>query len=126
MKFYYNDKLVRTSKTHEYHYAILSANGDVWSCHGTLEAAQKEFRRPISECETSIADTKKIIAALEKGKTYVDLKVCKRWYRVNLKGKNSDGTSRSEISTWANDIPRLEKRIEFLNTRKIVELEVRA
>lgn len=126
MKFYYNDKLMRTSKTHEYKYAIITENGDLWSCHGTLEAAQKEFRRPISECETSIADTKKIIASLEKGKTYCDLKVCKRWYRVNLKGKNPDGSDRSQISTWAVDIPKLERRIEFLNTRKIVELEARA
>lgn len=126
MKFYYNDKLVRTSKTHEYHYAILSENGDVWSCHGTLEAAQKEFRRPISECETTIEDNKKIIAALKNGKTYVDLKVCRRWFRVNLKGKNIDGSSRSEISTWEKDIQEIKNRIEFLNTRKIVELEARA
>lgn len=126
MKFYYNDKLVRTSKTHDYKYAIISKKGDCLSCHGTLESAQKEFRRQISELETSIADDKKIITALEKGKTAVDLKICRRWCRISLKGKNFDGSDRADPATWQEEIERSLKRIEWLNTRKIVELEARA
>ena len=126
MKFYYNGKLVRTSKNHEYKYAIIGENGNLWSCHGTLEAAQKEFRRPISECESQIADYHKAIDALNKGKTYYDTKVCRRWYRVQLKGKDITGKDRSEVSTWEGWIESAQNRIHFLNGRKIVELEARA
>ena len=129
MEFYYEGKLVRTSKTHDYRFAIVnddfSDKKDVWSCHGTLEAAQKEFRRPIAECETAIAEDQKIIEALQKGYTYVDLKICGRWHRISLKGKDFDGSDRSSVSTWEKQIESHKRRIEYLNTRRIVTLEQR-
>ena len=127
MKFYYNGTLMRTSKTHEYHFAILGEDDKLWSCHSTLEAAQKEFRRPIAERESSIEDCRKAIEAIENGRLYFDTKVCRRWYRVSLKGKNLDGKLRSDANTWREDIEMYRSSIEKLTkTRRIVELEMRA
>lgn len=118
MKFYYNGKLMRTSKTHEYKYAIVSENDVLWSCHGTLEAAQKEFRRPIAQCETNIHDYMVAIKMLEMGRSYYEVKICKRWHRIPLKGKT--------VNYFESEIEYFKKRIEILKTRKIVELEARA
>lgn len=126
MKFYYNGKLMRTSKNHDYKYAIIWDDETLGSCHSSLEAAQKEFRRPISEAESAIADDLRAIKALQNGKTYYDTKVCRRWYRVNLKGKDALGRSMNEVSYWENCIERHKRHIEKLKTRKIVELEARA
>ena len=126
MKFYYNGKLMRTSKTHEYKFAIIWPDGTLSSCHGTREAAEKEYRRPISEAESSIATELKAIEAIKAGKTYLDTKVCGRWYRMSLKGKDWDGLNRADISTWEKWIECNKRNIEKLNTRLIVELEARA
>lgn len=126
MKFYYNGKLMRTSKTHEYKFAIIWPDGTLSSCHGTREAAEKEYRRPISENETAIVDDLKAIEALKAGRTYYDTKICRRWHRISLKGKFFDGTSRSDIGSWERSIECHKRQIERLNTRLIVELEARA
>ena len=118
MKFYYNNKLLRTSKTHEYKYAIVTVSDACCSCHGTLEAAEKEYRRPISECETNIHDYMVAIEMLKMGRSYYDVKICKRWHRIPLKGK--------DINYFESNIEYLRNRIETLKTRKIVELEARA
>ena len=71
MKFYYNGKLVRTSKNHEYKYGILSSEGgSVTSCHATYEAAYKELQRRPGEIRTNIEITKEALKELEKGKSY--------------------------------------------------------
>jgi hypothetical protein len=45
MKFFYNDKLVRTSKTMNYTHAVIrdKENGEIvtWGCSSTLAGAQK-------------------------------------------------------------------------------------
>ena len=126
MKFYYNGKLMRTSKTHEYKFAIIWPDGTLSSCHGTREAAEKEYRRLISENETAIADDLKAIEALKAGRTYYDTKICRRWHRISLKGKDWGGMNRAEVATWESYIESHKRQIEKLNTRQIVELEARA
>lgn len=59
MKFYYNGKKVRESKTHEYKYAIVLEQGDnvkVFACAGTRENALKRLQSEINyqkECAES-------------------------------------------------------------------------
>jgi PIN domain nuclease of toxin-antitoxin system len=118
MKFYYNGKLMRTSKNHDYKYAIVSANDGLWSCHSTLEAAEKEYRRPIAEAETNIHDDMVAIEMLNMGRNYYEIKICKRWHRISLKGKDK--------AYFENHIESNKARIENLKTRRIVELEARA
>ena len=128
MKFYYNGKLVRTSKTHEYHFGILEPKtGKIVSCHGTYEAAQKEHRRPISEAETSIKRCRAAINAIENGKTSFFWKWNNRYLeKVILKGADFAGNNRGEVSTWEGYIEGYNKFIASHRARQIVELEARA
>ena len=120
MKFYYNGKLVRTSKTRDYKYAIIWPDGECTSCHGTLESAKKEYRRYIAEAEGCIEEAKQIIQAIRKGRTYFDYKVCRRWSRMKLIGE------KASEEYWEEFIASKNKRIEELEARRIVELEDRA
>ncbi len=43
MKFYYNGKLVRTSKTHYYTHAVMTADNRLISCASSYELAQKSM-----------------------------------------------------------------------------------
>lgn len=125
MKFYYNGKLVRTSKTHEYRYAIVTEAGNLISCHGTREAAEKEFRKPIASCESTLEFYAEAIRAIEAGKKYIDRKVCGHWQRVHLTGKDFAGRDNSNVNTWKEYAENDRRRIENYKTRKIVELEQR-
>ena len=126
MKFYYNGKLMRTSKTREYHFAVLNTNGTCNSCHSTREAAEKEWRRPIAAHETAIEEDLQCIKALERGKDHIDLKCRCGWIRVQLKGKDLFGNDRGQVSTWREYIESHKRDIAKLRTREIVELEARA
>ena len=126
MKFYYNGKLVRTSKTHEYHFAIINPeSGNVWSCHGTRDAAVKEFRRPIAEAESGIETSKRAIKAIEAGRPYIIEKQGRYSYKIDLKGKDIFGLDRSLVNTWEEYIESDLKRIKELEKRQIVELEMK-
>lgn len=128
MKFYYNGKLVRTSKTHEYHFGILEPKtGKIVSCHGTYEAAQKEHRRPISEAETSIKRCRAAIAAIESGKKFFYWKWNNRYLeKVKLTETDFKGRNRAEVGTWEEYIDQYNQFIEAHRARQIVELEARA
>lgn len=45
MKFYYNGKLVRTSKTHEYKYALLNRADRTLACSATRKGAETAYNR---------------------------------------------------------------------------------
>lgn len=45
MKFYYNGKLVRTSKKHEYKYGLLLWNGEIRACSSNKESLYSEIAR---------------------------------------------------------------------------------
>lgn len=127
MKFYYNGKLVRTSKTHEYHFGVYNPDtGHMISCHGTREGAEKEYRRMISAQEGCIANYNRAIKALENGKTYYEAKEGNRWIYVSLKGKTWDGEEYGNPDTWRRWTESAMRRIEELSRRQIVELEARA
>lgn len=118
MKFYYNGKLVRTSKTHEYHFGILNADGTkVTSCHGTYEAAMKEMNRRPGEIRSRIAELETGIKAIQAGKSYYLTKICGRTYKVSI-GKDTEEDYRHYIDQNRDALNRLAKR-------KIVELEAR-
>ena len=46
MKFYYNGKLIRTSKTHVYNWAIIDpTDGGVYACRRDRSGAESEYNR---------------------------------------------------------------------------------
>ena len=118
MKFYYNGELVRTSKTHEYHYGILNIDGTrVSSCHGTLKDAEKEMAKAPASCRTAISEYKAAINAIENGKTKFPRKMCGRTYYDPIRYTKEE---------YEGLIERAEARIAELGKRKIVELEAKA
>lgn len=126
MKFYYNGKLMRTSKTHEYKFAIVWPNGKCASCHGTREAAEKEYRKRIAESETCIDRYKQAIKAIQNGKKSFIFKERSGSYKVELYGEDFAHNDRSKAETWEKYMESANECIARLKTRKIVELEARA
>lgn len=72
MKFYYNDHLIRTSKTHHYTHACISFKEDgtlvVHGCSTSKAGAEKVKNREISDFERCIFSHRACIKALEEGK----------------------------------------------------------
>ena len=121
MKFYYNGKKVRESKTHEYKYAAISTKtGKVLKCSATKEGAQEIINRYISERENEIKTCENILRAIETG--------AKSFYVVC--GRKTEYCKLKEFHTIENTKERIEsckKAIEnILTTWKVVELEARA
>ena len=56
MKFYYNGQLVRTSKTHEYKYAVINTEtGKAYACSKDMKGIDKamsEIRRPLNHYQS--------------------------------------------------------------------------
>ena len=125
MKYYYKDILVRTSKTHEYHFAVIKELDDgiaVLACSKTYEGAMASRRQLISY-------------------TINDLEVCEKLQEARRNGKSgffAKGQGRKETYRKTSDyddkwFENLEERIdynkqsidEFNRTVKVVEIEAR-
>lgn len=122
MKFYYNGKKVRESKTHEYKYAVIATNRNdkVLSCSATMNGAQAFINRYIAENNDGIKTSENIIKALETG--------AKGFYAV--RGRKTDYIKIREDHSIEYSRKRIEeckRAIEFyLSNWKIVELEAKA
>ena len=116
-KFYYNGKLVRTSKTHDYKYAIAyTDDSKILSCHGTYEAAQKEMNKRITEQQQTIYNLNNAKKALINGSKYYFVKFGRNEYRTELPYQT--------VEEFNEKIKTHEKMIEwYRNNRKIVELQ---
>lgn len=112
MKFYYNGKLVRTSKSHEYSHGVLH-NGKVVSCHGSRELAFKEMTSRISRADARIQACQMAMAAIERGE---------RFYWTKAGGRSC----KAEIhSTKEQYLSYIEEAKEYKKNFEIVELEAR-
>lgn len=116
MKFYYNDKLIRTSKTHEYKFAAM-LDGKCLKCSATREGAQAEITRSLNEQQSRIDFEKKILEAIERGETRVRAKNGP-WVKLD-----------PEWHTPENMLERIEKhkeRMAYIREHaEVVELEAR-
>lgn len=117
MKFYYEGKLIRTSKTHDYKYAAL-INEKCLKCSGTKQGAEAEISRLIREAENNIAFYESALQAYEKGSTMVRsrrgdwVKLDTAWYTPE------------NLRDWKESE---HKRLNFIKENaKVVELEARA
>lgn len=117
MKYYYNGKLMRTSKNHHYTHAVINPDGDrLIGCCSRLDLAVKLRQSYISECETSIENFKRAIKALEAGKN-------KYWCKCG----NRDVLEKTyyTIDEYKKYIENSEKKIAYRKNFKVVELEER-
>lgn len=120
MKFYYNDTLIRTSKTHQYTHALINSKGAAVTCSATKEGCEQFRQRYISEQQQAIANFMNAIKALNVGSKGYFVK----WGRQeHFRKFEADDT----VTHYNEQIENANKQIEYYRTNwKIVELEERA
>lgn len=122
MKFYYNGKLVRTSKAHVYTHAVIDqASGSLKGCRSNKDAALSIISSQISRYETDIKNCEIAIKALKAGKSYYVVKERGRSYPIRF--KDIEDPTVDGYTKW---IELDKKRIEYIRENwKVVELEAR-
>lgn len=119
MKFYYEDKLIRTSKTHVYTHALIGKSGEVITCSATREGCEKELLWRLHNIERSITNHENALKAKATGKKQV------RW----LDGRTSYYVKLCDLDDLDvfEEYIVAEKEIIFTITHewKIVELEAK-
>lgn len=123
MKFYYNNELIRTSKTHEYKYALLSSSGKCVTCSTSKDRAESELTSRINSSNDKIHNYKNIIHAIETGATHYDHTYGRETLKVKLDAKNYDVHTLDGAKKY---LENEEKHLEDLKTGwKVVELDAR-
>lgn len=115
MKYYYKDKLVRTSNN-EYHFASVyeSETGfRTLSCSKTMEGANKEITRSINEILRSVDYYDEYLKAIEKGMKHF-------WYKNYKKEVNETSERVKQYLDY-----QLEKLDKIRKYCKVVEIEAR-
>ena len=117
MKFYYNDKLVRTSKTHEYRYGVYHTKIDkVIACSASKDGAQSFIDAKIADLNRRIENNENALKAIAKGKTHYDYKDGRKTYYEKVSSEESH-------KEWLKDYKEILENVK--RTHKIVELEAR-
>lgn len=118
-KFYYNGKLVRTSKNHMYTHAVINIDkGTLIGCRACEKGAIDLKESYLSERRTGMRNAEAAIEAFKKGKTYYMAKVGRRDYPEKF---HKEDTLES-LQSWLN---QCKESIEYIQKNwKVVELEV--
>lgn len=116
MKFYYNGKLVRTSKTHEYKFAAM-LDGRCLKSSATREGAQEEIERSLRELNHRIEAEKNALKALESGESM--FRSGKNWVKIDRKWHTAEN-----LTKWIK--ADTETRNHIKANAQVVELEARA
>lgn len=121
MKFYYNDKLIRTSKNHVYTHAVINTEtGSLIGCRSSLRGAQDLKASYESECRTGIHNAEAAIKAKENKKSYYIVMIGHRSFPQKFIKEDTI----ESLKEWKQDcIERLER---IQKTWAVVELEQKA
>lgn len=92
MKYYIDDKLVRTSDR-VYTHAVLKGDRVV-SCAGSFELAQKALTREGFFEREALNENKAAIRAIDAGKTEFQVTTRRGWYKVRVTGTREQYESR--------------------------------
>lgn len=112
MKFYYKDKLIRTSKTHNYTHAVLTANEKLLACASSYELAVKAIATNTGSERSNLDYYKTELNALNKG-----LK--------QFTTRSRYGCYKHEVKHTKDELNRIIESYEnYLKGIKIVELRV--
>lgn len=119
MKFYYNEKLMRTSKTHHYAYAVINVNNmKCLTCSATKKGCEDFIQQYIRESEEGINNANNAINAINHGHNYYWTSFGRKTYRSEID---------KPIEYYKNWIERNNASIKWRKENwKIVELEERA
>lgn len=119
MKYYYNDKLVRTSDRTYTHAVINMETGECLSCRANKAGAEQEISSRIARERTGIENCSSAIKALNRGLNYYFPKIGRRSYRERLHSEDTIEYFEKWIRTYNERIERIQ------NTLIVVELEAR-
>lgn len=122
MKFYYQNKLIRTSKNHNYTHAVIDAQtGRCLGCRTTMDACKSIITEKINHCHQGIHNCNEIIKALEAGKSGYYSKDGRRtwWCKFDNPNHYTIENAHEWIEDYKNEIDRIQQNL------KIVELECR-
>ena len=118
MKFYYKDKLVRTSKNQHYTHAVITESEKgigVWACASRRDLAEKAMQKEINWHSAQGDNLREHIKAIENGK--------KEYY---CHGRYYKTSPKDDADALRRYLAEHEERIaEMRATFKIVELEER-
>lgn len=122
MKFYYNGKLVRTSKNHIYTHAVIDqTTGDLKGCRANKDTALSIISSEISRIEKQIKSCEIAIKALKAGKSYYVVRERGGSYPIRFKDCHNP-----TVEGFTDYIEDYKKRIESIRENwKVVELEAR-
>lgn len=116
MKFFYNGKQIRTSKTHVYTHAVLTPEGKTFACSSSREGAEKAIQKEASWYEAIAFGYRNAIKAIEAGKKTYTAKEGRRTCTMLVTGT---------LESNKKGLERIERAIATINCYKIVELEAR-
>lgn len=116
MKYYFDGKLIRTSKTHSYRFALL--NGDkVITCSAEKERCVAELNRHIRNCEDSIETAAGAIKSLNSGKKGY-------WWKEGRSNGFTSFNSTHSVEKFERRIKMAEEDIKYIKENyRVVELE---
>lgn len=116
-KFYYNGKLIRTSKSHHYTHAVIDMEtGKVKGCRSNREAAEAIIASQINFLNDVIANCNNAIKAIQNGESRYICREGKRTYRMQV---SSEVDYQSYIDMDTEAIENVKRNW------KVVELEER-
>lgn len=120
MKFYYNDKLIRTSKNHIYTHAVINIDtGKCEGCRADKANAEAIISTKIAENEKYIRNEENAIKAMEAGKNGYYIKEGRHSWFCKFNANNS-------IERYKEAIEWLKQDIEYIKANwQVVELEAR-
>ena len=110
MKFFYNGKLIRTSRSHEYKYAAITANGNCLCCSSTLDGCVKLLEQKTANGKGWLRNYEQVYNG-----TFVEKKG--GWEVKDIMGMFNDS-----LDELKNEIDRLKAYYDGI---KIVELEMK-
>lgn len=118
MKFYYNETLIRSSKTHVYTHAVIDVkSGRVLGCRSNEETAQSIITGAINTALEAVENSKSHLKAIENGSRSYKIKEGRRNYYLKC---DADAEN---VKYW---LKRNEDCVDYIKENyKVVELEMR-
>lgn len=123
MKFFYDGKLVRTSKTKVYTHAVINTEtGGLIGCSSSRELAQKKVDSEISYCNSRIAEDERALKALTSGASGYSYRFGRMKY-FSVFGRDCS----KNPEEWKQFIREHRERIDYIRRNwKVVELTAQA
>lgn len=124
MKFYYKEKLIRTSKTHEYKYAVINIKtGKCVTCSAKREGCEAYIRTAINDYMIKVQNSRNLLAALERGADHFDSTFKGKTYRTKIDKSYSFHTAAAAEENIQETLATID---HIKNNWLLVELEAKA